>query len=213
MDKYYLKLWDVCHDSKILEAAGFIEEPTIKEVDIDIPNIKEDEVILLLTGCFAPIHEGHIEALEIAKKELEKREIKVGLGLLGLCHDNYVLTKTDKYSLKDRIEKIEDITKEHSWIKPYAWEAKQNGAMNFTSVIDSITRKTNSKVVFVYGLDNYNFRLAFLNNDINICIERDINEKFPRYLPEITTNTIYIDTNKYKNISSSSIRKNHLHKP
>lgn len=206
MDKCYEKLESLCHDKEILKAAGLINEPPIITVDSSLPEIKNGEAILLLTGCFAPIHKGHIEALEISKCKLVEKGINVGLGLLGLCHDEYVKSKTDSYQLNTRLDLIKEITKNHTWIKPYTWEAMQNGAMNFTSVIESIKQKADNPVVFVYGSDNYNFRLAFLNNDLNICIKREIEEKDPRYLQNIKTNTIYIESVEYKSLSSSKIR-------
>lgn len=205
-DKYYSNLWSTCKDYKILEAAGYIKEPIPIEVYCPIPTLTKDDSILILTGCFAPVHEGHIESILLAKREVEKLGLNVKLGLLGLCHDNYVKTKTDNYPLLKRIEEINEKTKKYEWIKPYLWEAYQNDAMNFTSVIESIKRQTEAKVIFVYGSDNFNFRLAFLNNDINICVKRNAKEKFERYLPKIKTNTIYIENSLTKSISSSVIR-------
>lgn len=210
LDSYYKALWELTKSTDVLEAAGYIDEPPMVDVNV-VPVIKQKSgVVLLLTGCFAPIHDGHIESLELAKKILEKDySKKVVLGLLGLCHDKYVKAKTGGFSLEQRLVEIHNKLGNDSWIKPYCWEALQSAPMNFTSVIESLKTRLskNYEIIFVYGSDNYNFRLAFLNGDLNICVGRNAIEKFPRYLDdEIKTNTIMIKNSTKKNCSSSAIR-------
>ena len=45
-------------------------------------------IILVTTGGFSPIHEGHLHTLNIAKKELEKKGYHIAGGYLSPSHES-----------------------------------------------------------------------------------------------------------------------------
>ena len=60
---------------------------------IDFKEKKENPVVLLSTGGFDPIHDGHIYMMEFAKEALEKKGYHVIGGYLSPSHESYVSTK------------------------------------------------------------------------------------------------------------------------
>ena len=84
-DKYYSEIYREYKDEDLLVRAGFVPDPfTLEEIDfynIDLlttpfdklkSNIDkiENPIVLLSTGGFYPIHDGHIKMMEDAKKVL-----------------------------------------------------------------------------------------------------------------------------------------------
>eukprot|EP01084_Bolivina_argentea_P197413 338317_1 len=99
-------------------------------------------VILLTTGSFNPIHEGHIDMMINAKNELEKQftNIKVIQGYLSPTHDNYLKNikfkskPNDYISSKYRFKMIKLLCNKSKWLSLDKWECKQNNWQSFTNV-------------------------------------------------------------------------------
>lgn len=172
-DSRYGKLLRSTKSIKLLIDAGFLPEPEILKTSNQEMPILENGVILLLTGCFAPVHQGHIAALKSARYIIEKETGKgvVG-GFLGMCHDDYVNEKTDKFPIDVRLEYFYKMNKEQ-WIYPYLWEAHQLSATNFTTVYSSLKNSyPKNTIVLVYGSDHPDFKYVINKNELQVCVYR-----------------------------------------
>lgn len=138
-------------------------------------------VVMLNTGAYSPIHLGHLEMMELAYEKLNENYTVLG-GYFSPSHDTYVSTKykgTATYHSDARIDLCEHFIMDHPYISVDSWEARYNDrAINFTNVIlhlKKILQKylpVNIQVAYVFGSDNSGFSLAFLKDDLSVCVER-----------------------------------------
>jgi nicotinic acid mononucleotide adenylyltransferase len=222
MDKYYQSIKDECSYVELLEA-GYIKEnyvsrhrfsPVTPLPDVEKFSKNKKNVVLLSTGSFAPIHDGHIEKLEVSKKHLENLGMNVVAGYLSPSHDDYVLGKVqdERYNIFERInfihQKIDEC--ESDWLFLSPWEALWNGEpKNITTVMDYLKEYIcyhvkdcpEFEIYYVYGSDNHTFGRTFKYHGKGICVER-----FGYPLFEYR-NVINISKNKYAEINSTAIRK------
>ena len=98
---------------------------------------KKNPVVLLSTGGFYPVHNGHIEMFELAKNVLEKNGYDVVGGYFSPSHQHYVKNKPNfKISTPDRIEKCWQTIQDFSWLMVDPWESMYAPTyINFTDVI------------------------------------------------------------------------------
>ena len=86
--------------------------------------------VLLATGAMSPVHRGHVEILEHARKTLEERQgFAVLASFLSPSHDLYVGPKanysgTSFAAAKHRIEMARLAVADHDWIEVATWEAR-----------------------------------------------------------------------------------------
>jgi len=144
---------------------------------------KDKAYVLLSTGSFNPVHRGHIEMLECAKKEVEKTKVVLG-GFLSVSHDSYVFTKDSRYQMSAsyRAWLCDQMIAQNSWLATDTWEALDNTyAVNFTDVILRLQWVLNERlnhlnipidIVYVYGSDNYSFMDAFIARGYSVCVPR-----------------------------------------
>ena len=109
-DEYYSEVYKKYLSLEIVIKAGFILDSLELEdmnfynlnllttpVGKIIENMKNKDiknpVVLLTTGGFDPIHEGHIYMMNFAKKTLEKNGYDVVGGFLSPSHESYISTK------------------------------------------------------------------------------------------------------------------------
>jgi cytidyltransferase-like protein len=118
--------------------------------------IKEGEggkAVLVATGSFSPVHRGHIEMMENAKKWLEENGYEVIKGFISPKHDSYVKTKSDWIPIEDRVAMLNLMTK-GSWIDIDTWEASQPTQRSRYDVVDRIQQQyPDAKAIFVCGED------------------------------------------------------------
>jgi cytidyltransferase-like protein len=169
----------------------------IKNIDIlsleKIQQIKNSKklYVLLSTGSFNPIHEGHVKMLELAAKKLEENNKEVIGGFLSPSHDSYVFTKDERFqiSASQRLLLCEKLINKHDLLATDKWEALENAyAINFTDVIvrlewllnltlqeylfSKFQTKVEIDVVYVFGSDNYTFMDTFISNGLCVCVPR-----------------------------------------
>ena len=168
--------------------------------------------ILLLTGCFAPIHAAHVSILEAAKTHLLKNGYSAVFGLLAPDHDEYVKTKTGDFPIDRRAPLIVDAIKGKDWIGVDWWAAYfNNEAVNFTDILRRIHAQANHPddegeidVFLVCGGDNARFALTFQNRGHCIIVGRGGYENKYTHLVD-NKRIFYVDGSD--NTSSTEIRK------
>lgn len=232
-DSYYSEIYRDYKDEELLIKAGFVPDPfTYEEINyynIDLlttpfdklkDNINEmdNPIVLLSTGGFYPIHDGHIKMMNEAKKIVEDNGYKVIGGYLSLSHDDYISTKP--YYIKnqyDRVNECREYVKDSDWLMIDPWESIYvRTPINFTDVIERLQlylqKYVNKKikVAYVFGGDNVEFMYCFRKKGIGICINRDgYNELFNK-TKKIQNDNMYFIENSDKSsiLSSRYIRKN-----
>lgn len=153
--------------------AGFFQE-SAEVIDVPLPEIG-DGVILWLTGCFAPIHAGHIQAMADAKAYVENvLKKKVALGFFGFCHDEYVSTKTNDWPYSRRKEYFEKHPLKEDWMQCLEYEALNSCALNFTTVHRVLVEKYNRETIMLCGSDNQDFANVFNDDERVIVFTRDL---------------------------------------
>lgn len=187
-DSYYHDVLDVYGESSLREAGWLDEEGVYKAPEhfgfpqAAIENLRENSVVLLTTGAFSPIHEGHILMMDAAARELEAAGYHIAGGFFSPSHDAYVNTKADGAAAchhEVRIAKLEDAL-EDTLYRTDPWEARYcSGKINFTTVIKHIEKALayfygmEIPVVYVFGSDNAYFAKAFVKRGKAICVERE----------------------------------------
>ena len=205
--------WNVLHDPWYAEAyrklpsldatvdAGFVSENTtsrqyrqfcIDERLLTLPfdKLTFDEAlanptVILSTGGFYPVHEGHLAMMEKARQTLEDAGYDIIGGYMSLSHEGYISTKP--YYVDgpfERFRQCAGILESSDWIMPDPWESLYIGVpVNFTDVIAHVSlrlekylgRKVN--VAYVFGADNASFVRCFEKEGIAVCVEREGYEK------------------------------------
>lgn len=140
-------------------------------------------LVLMASGAFCPVHEGHVEMMEKAKQALEAEgEVVLG-GYLSPSHDDYVQRKCggSAISAGERVRLCQAAVAGSSWLHVDPWEALyQPGQLNFSTVILRLERYLNRhltshqpiEVVFVFGGDQAEFALAFAGKGRCVCVQR-----------------------------------------
>lgn len=126
--------------------------------------------ILVITGAFCPIHNMHIQMLEIAKDFMENSlKINVCAGFLSPSHQFYVAPKLarqgiEAWNSKDRFEMAKLACSSSSWISASSWEINQSDYVNPLKVAQNIHKffkekynKTNFSTFLVCGSDTQLF--------------------------------------------------------
>ncbi len=228
-DRFYSKLYDKYHDYDLLVDAGFIDSK-VEAKDFYNLNLLttpvgkllnkqyNNPIVLLSTGGFLPIHEGHIEMMNIAKNELEKLGYDVIGGYFSPSHEDYVSTKPYYNSnLGERLLECQKVVKNSDWLMIDPWECMYvESYINFTSVIDRLERYLKKyvdkeiKVAYVFGSDNAKFNYAFLEDGMGVCVSRNDTRKEFLQIKSILSanNRLFIENNDNSSkLSSRNIRK------
>ena len=236
-DKYYSEVYREYKDEDLLIKAGFVPDPfTLEEIDyynIDLlttpfdklkgnVNDLKNPIVLLSTGGFYPIHDGHIKMMEEAKKVLSEDSYDVIGGYLSLSHDDYISTKP--YYISDQYERINEgreYLKNSDWLMIDPWESIYvRTPINFTDVIERLQKYLQKyideriKIAYIFGGDNVEFMYCFKKNGIAVCLNRDgYNELFIKTMKIKNDNMYFIDNlNSSSLLSSRYIREKHSKK-
>lgn len=185
---------------------------------IDFKEQKENPIVLLSTGGFDPIHDGHIYMMEFAKEVLEKEGYNVIGGYLSPSHESYVSTKPYyKINAYERLDLCQEYVKDSKWLIIDPWESIYvKTYINFTDIIQRLEqylrKHVNSKiqVAYVFGGDNSEFMYCFEDKGIGICVEREgYSEKFSEMKEKFKGKNNFFISNKsiVSTYSSRNIRK------
>jgi len=231
-DKNFEKLYKRCKSLNEVYDAGFFLDSLLinEEAGIQSPHFSsapihkaklhsnKKNIVLISTGGFSPVHDGHIFTLETAKAELERDGYHVVCGYISPSHDHYVSTKDSGKAHNpalNRIRLCNEKIQNSSWIMTSPHESVYTRtSINYTDVIRNIKKyvKTNISeniiIGYVFGGDNAPFIKAFEDTeDLAICVTRN-NERESFIKPEDLShcNYKYIEKNPYFEESSTKIR-------
>lgn len=229
-DEYYSEVYKKYLNIDTVIKAGFILD-SLELEDLNYYNLsllttpvsklkdsKKNPVVLLTTGGFDPIHDGHIYMMEFAKEALEKEGYDVIGGYLSPSHESYVSTKPYyKINAYERLDLCQECVKDSQWLMIDPWESIYvKTYINFTDVIQRLEqylrKHINPKiqVAYVFGGDNSEFMYCFEDKGIGICVERDgYSEKFNEMKKKFKgKNNIFISNKSIvSTYSSRNIRK------
>lgn len=192
------KIKDLNNKDEILKNSGFINEfrtyeDTAALTDMrlmTVPILEKKEsnnpiAIIVSTGSFSPIHDGHIKMMELAKEHVDRLGYNVLQGIFSLSHDGYVDIKNNgiaKLNVSIRTDLIYNKIINHDWLTVDRFEGEcVSIPLNFSTVIERIKRyfeyylKKEITLFYVFGSDNKEFCNAFIDNKNYhaICIERN----------------------------------------
>ena len=229
-DEYYSEVYKKYLNIDTVIKAGFILD-SLELEDLNYYNLsllttpvsklkdsKKNPVVLLTTGGFDPIHDGHIYMMEFAKEALEKEGYDVIGVYLSPSHESYVSTKPYyKINAYERLDLCQECVKDSQWLIIDPWESIYvKTYINFTDVIQRLEqylrKHINPKiqVAYVFGGDNSEFMYCFEDKGIGICVEREgYSEKFNEMKKKFKgKNNIFISNKSIvSTYSSRNIRK------
>lgn len=138
-------------------------------------------VVLLTTGSFSPLHQGHIAMMKAAREEAHRRGWHVLGGFMSASSDHYVHYKQQgqaAWPAAYRMAWAQAMLQDHSWLRPCFWESMiAPSNLNFSDVIEHLQSDlaqqgfSHVDVVYVFGQDNADFSQAFAHDDF-LCMPR-----------------------------------------
>lgn len=207
LDRYFQALYNRTETVQDLVNAGWLDKITdvpLKERFHVTPveairktGLKEVSV-LFYPGCFAPVHEGHLRAMRLAKEAVETTGETVAAGYFTPDHDDYIMRKTNdqRFIAPNRLAYLNEATKLEPWMQVDPWASMYAPTdLNFTTLYDRLDRymkrwlpDVNVKIYMVFGGDNYLFANAFTEYGHGVCV--------PRAGSNIDKNLIHPDAQK-----------------
>jgi nicotinic acid mononucleotide adenylyltransferase len=164
-------------DRLLVTPLGKIRNAIQQDGDIGAPRY----AVLVTSGAFCPIHRGHLQMMESARREAERRGWKVVGGFFAPDHDGYVSVKCgqETISAPTRVHLAQVATEESEWLAVDPWAALYvDRAVNFTDIVRRLSRYLQYhfgvaiEVMFVCGADNFGFRKAFVERGHLIVVPR-----------------------------------------
>jgi hypothetical protein len=179
-----------------LEPAGFFDDGQDEAVDVvdihwlgtPVGKISRREggvggrAVLLTTGAFSPLHDGHLVMMERAREALERRGAEVVGGYISPSHDDYVSSKYNGAAARPaqlRIGEAQARLAKSDWLMVDPWEAGVGYSINYTDVIAHLEAYLGRwfdealSVYYVFGSDNAGFLRAFGQSGRAVCVPRD----------------------------------------
>ena len=173
MDSYKQLIHDFGMD--IAEKAGYIPSQSCQ-------NLKEaqeyspvtDNYCLITTGCFAPLHTGHVHMMNEAKKWLESQGHIVDYGSFVLAHQKYIDQKHGRFTLEERQYLAQDLIGDYTWLHvDVRAHLYYDDDTNFTQIMTELFPHC-KKQAYIFGSDRYEFGyIAQTDDRLCICVIRD----------------------------------------
>lgn len=198
-DPYFRKLGEAHGEAAVYEAGFFLDESTVDAPLDDVQWLctphpargsighasKKSKIVLLSTGAFDPIHDGHIELMEKARQAMIARGYDVVRGYVSPGHDAYVQMKCGELAMPASVrldrcaQKIAASESARHWLSVDPWEAlHRNVAVNFTDVVARLRNylryhfDRSVDVFYVCGGDNARFAHAFVSDGGCVVVGR-----------------------------------------
>lgn len=127
-------------------------------------------IVLLSTGAFCPVHEGHLAMMNAAREAATRAGFTVVGGYLSPGHDDYVRMKCGAEAIPAsvRLEQCAVAAASTQWLSVDSWEAlHRRVSVNYTDVVARLRNYLRAHVdaridvFYVGGADNARFALAF----------------------------------------------------
>jgi nicotinic acid mononucleotide adenylyltransferase len=134
-------------------------------------------VVLLSTGAFCPVHEGHLAMMHSARISAVAAGFDVIGGYLSPGHDAYIRLKCGPAAIpaSERLRQCAAAVATSDWLSVDPWEAMHRRvSVNFTDVTARLRAYLRAhvdpriEVLFVAGADNARFALAF--SEVGGCV-------------------------------------------
>lgn len=201
-DPIYKKLYEKFGEEFII-GAGFIYDnspinyPVTDDFDctpisfmVERFRKSKNPAIILSTGSFCPLHDGHIEMMYKAREAVEASGYDVIGGYLAPDNDEYVLRKTNVLNIHERIRIIQKQIEEIDWLAVDPWSGVfRKYAENFTDIIYHLQMYIKRHlgkdipIFYVCGGDNAHFLKAFTLEGHCVVVDRpgtDTGEKYKK---------------------------------
>lgn len=240
-DPFYSDLYEK-HGRAFIDDAGFFEDTATENVNIEetmfVPctpynflleklKIANNPCVLLSTGSFCPVHDGHIDMMVNAYYKVESMGFDVVGGYMSPGHDEYINEKTKEQAIPvhERISILNDKLKTYDkhdvdWLAIDPWEGVFcKTAVNFTDVIERLKMYLFAKtgrdvrVFFVCGGDNARFAQTFKYDGNCIVVNRPgYEDRYDKYHKLLKGCGNIIWANGVSDLSSTVIRNNVVNK-
>lgn len=227
LDKYFQSLFDRTGSKQDVVDAGWIENKPMRvnphvrfyttPVDMIRNAGKKNVSVLFYPGCFAPVHEGHINAMRLAKEAIETQTGEtVAAGFFVPDHDNYIMRKThdERYIAPNRIALLQEALKDEPWMQVDTWASLYADTdLNFTTLYDRLdvymkrwVPDVNVKIYMVFGGDNYLFANSFTEYGHGVCVPREGKTMDMTLIHPDALNRVVFSTKISTNHSSTAVR-------
>lgn len=223
---YYNKMFIKSNNVGEIIKAGYFEENIVADYDLNNlctpfthlkPLDNKQNVVLVSTGAFSPVHNGHLSMINKAKQILTENDYNVIGSYLSPCNYEYLISKGNtKLKNSERINHLQEKLIETD-IKLDLWEYSLADTVNFTTVIDRLEKylqkhvAKNITVIYVYGMDNVDFYKCFEGIKPSVCVYRETDniylEKFNNLIDN--PNIYLVEDNEYADLASSKINFEH----
>ena len=229
-DDFYRDIYVKYEDLSIVERAGFLEDnfelqdiarlQDITFLTTPLPLIKHlpkdaHPVVLLSTGGFCPLHEGHLQMMYLAKAALEAAGKQVIGGYFSISHPSYVNTKTNVHGTPGSwLYDLQKHLVSHPWLLIDPWEScYMPSFVNFTEVISRLQQylrtyfHPNTQVAYVFGSDNARFMYCFEKRGLGVCVERTgSKELFKQLKAKLTSERCFFVPNNTPQAAANSTK-------
>lgn len=190
-DPYLSRVWEKRGEEAVWASGFFFDEDTM-DAPLDdyewlcTPRPKKGitndrPVVLLSTGGFCPLHDGHLAMMESARVAAEAAGFEVIGGYLSPGHEAYLQMKCGSAAIppQERLLQCGAAVAQSDWLSVDPWEAMHRRvAVNYTDVAARLRGYLRAhvdpriEVLYVCGGDNARFSMAFTELGGCIVVER-----------------------------------------